>query len=175
MFAENGSIVPTDMRWVVVNTHPHREHFALQNLERQKFASYCPMTRKTRRHARRTQEVLRPVFPGYLFVEVAPDIQQWRSLLSTRGVRSLVRCGDQLSFLDRAFVDALKAREVGGAIVRPDRPYHIGQQVKVAAGAFEGLVATIIDMDEKDRLVVLLDLLSRPVKVRVHANAVAEA
>ena len=62
-----------------------------------------------------------------------------------------------------------------GAIVRPDTPYKLGQQVRVSSGAFDGLVATIIAMDEKDRLVVLMELLNRPVKVRVDAGLVAAA
>jgi transcriptional antiterminator RfaH len=63
-------------KWVAVNTHPHRERFALDNLRRQDFGAYCPMIRKRIRHARRTQDVLRPLFPSYLFVEVDPERQR---------------------------------------------------------------------------------------------------
>jgi transcription antitermination factor NusG len=38
-----------------------------------------------------------------------------------------------------------------------------------------GLVATIIEMNEKDRLVVLLDLLNRPVRVTLDVSAVTAA
>jgi transcriptional antiterminator RfaH len=172
---ESRSSHSTNARWVVVNTQPHRESLALKNLEQQKFSSYCPMIRKTVRHARKSREVLRPLFPGYLFVQVDPNVQRWRPLLSTYGVRSIVGSGEQLSFLDTAFIESLKAREIEGVIERPRQPYRIGQEVKLAGGAFEGLVATIIDMDEKDRLVVLLDLLNRPVKVKLHAGGVSEA
>jgi transcriptional antiterminator RfaH len=161
--------------WVVVNTQPHREHIALDNLARQEFQAYCPMMRKRVRHARRTQEVLRPLFPGYLFVRVNPDLQRWRPILSTYGVRTLVCCGDRPSFLDEGFIDGLKARELDGAIVRPASPYRPGQQVKMAGGAFDGLIATILEMDEKDRLVVLMDLLNRPTKVKVEAGCVIPA
>jgi transcriptional antiterminator RfaH len=161
--------------WVVVNTQPHREHIALDNLARQEFHAYCPMMRKRVRHARRTQEVLRPLFPGYLFVRVHPDLQRWRPILSTYGVRTLVCCGERPSFIDEGFIAGLKARELDGAIVRPASPYRPGQQVKMAGGAFDGLIATILEMDEKDRLVVLMDLLNRPTKVKVEAARVTPA
>ncbi|PPD01579.1 MAG: transcriptional activator RfaH [Hyphomicrobium sp.] len=163
---------PKALPWAVINTHPHREKFAMSNLQRQNFVAYCPVVRKTLRHARRSCEVLRPMFPGYMFVEINPDLSEWRTLLSTYGVRSLVRCGEKLAFIDASFIASLKAREINGAIVRPERPYRIGQQVRMNSGALEGLVATIIEMDEKDRLVVLLDFLNRPLKARLEAQAV---
>jgi transcriptional antiterminator RfaH len=161
--------------WAVVNTQPHRERLALSNLERQDFRVYCPMVLKRIRHARRTQDVSRPLFPGYLFVQVDPDLQRWRPILSTFGVRTIVRCGDRPSLLADAFIQGIKACEIDGAIVRPASPYTVGQQVRMATGPFDGLVATIIEMDEKDRLVVLMDLLSRPVKVRTEVRLVAAA
>jgi transcriptional antiterminator RfaH len=161
--------------WIVVNTQPHREQIALENLARQAFNTYCPMMRTRVRHARRTQEVLRPLFPGYLFVSVNADLQRWRPILSTYGVRTLVCCGNRPSFLDNGFVEGLQARAIDGAIVRPESPYEPGQRVKMAGGAFDGLIATILEMDEKDRLVVLMDLLNRPTKVRVGAHCVIPA
>lgn len=158
--------------WVVANTQPHREHVAVENLERQEFVAYCPMIRKRIRHARRSRDVLRPLFPGYLFVRVNRDLQRWRPILSTFGVRTLVRFGDRPSLLDDGFIHSLKAREMDGAIVRPASPYKVGQQVMITGGAFDGLVAQIVEMDERDRLVVLMDMLNRPVKVRIEARQV---
>src|SRR5262245_47364025 len=150
--------------WAAVNTHPHRERIALENLERQGFATYCPFIRRRRSHARRVEEVLRPLFPGYVFVNVKPDEACWRPILSTYGVRTLVRCGDRPSLVHARFIAALLAREIDGAIVRPPVPYQIGQQVQVVAGPCDGLVATILSLDEKGRISVLLDLMSRRVK-----------
>ena len=72
-------------------------------------------------------------------------------------------------------VEGLQAREIDGAIVRPTSPYEPGQRVKMAGGAFDGLIATILEMDEKDRLVVLMDLLNRQTRVRVDAHCVIPA
>ena len=151
--------------WIVVNTHPHREQIAMENLRRQEFDAYCPMLLKRRSHARRVTTVLRPLFPSYLFVSVSTELHRWRPILSTYGVRTVARAGDKLSFLDDGFIRSLKAREVDGAIARPAIPYEIGQKVCISSGPFDGIVATIVEMDEKDRLVVLLDLLSRSIRV----------
>jgi transcriptional antiterminator RfaH len=161
--------------WAVVNTQPHREHIAVENLQRQEFIPYCPLVRRRQRHARRAIDVLRPLFPGYLFVKINPEQTRWRPILSTFGVRSLVRCGEEVSLVDDGFVQAIRAREIDGAVARPESPYQIGQEVRVSGGAFDGLVATIIEMHERDRLTVLMQLLSRVVKVRLEESQVTSA
>jgi len=159
--------------WAVVNTQPHKERIALDNLQRQEFRPYCPLIRRLRGRGRRGSEVLRPLFPGYIFVRIDPDAERWRPMLSTYGVRTLVRCGDRLSLMDDAFIQSLRAREVDGVISRPTCPYQVGQQVRMAGGAFDGLVATIVEMREKDRLTVLMQLLSRAVKVEIDEQQIS--
>lgn len=152
--------------WAVINTHPSREALALQHLARQDFEAYCPMIPKRLKQAHRYIDVARPLFPGYLFVQVAPERNQWRPVLSTIGVRTVIRFGERLGWVDNEFINGLKQRENDGLITRPINPFEVGQQVRVTSGPFDGVIATIVSMSEKDRLVVLMDLLSR--KVQVH-------
>ncbi len=159
-------------RWIAVNTHPHREHIARENLARQEFDAYCPVIARQVRHARRTKDVLRPLFPGYLFVRIDPAVSRWRPILSTYGVRSLVRFGDSLSYVEGDLVQSLKAREVNGVIVKPSEPYRVGQQIRMRGGPFDGLAATIIGMDEKDRVVLLMELLSQSVRIKATTEQV---
>jgi len=158
--------------WVVLNTHSHREQVALENLARQEFVAYCPMVRRRRSHARRYSDVLRPMFPGYVFVASHSCADRWRPLHSTMGVRSVLRCGDALSLLDDGFVESLKIREVDGAVCGSENALEVGQKVKLAGGPFDGLVATILGLHEHDRLTVLMELLNRPVRVRINAEQV---
>jgi transcriptional antiterminator RfaH len=161
-------------KWVALATHTHKERTALENLERQGFAAYCPMIRKVVRHARRSQEVLRPFFPGYVFASFGTATSRWRSMASTIGVRRVIAFGETPCLLSEEFISSLRAREVEGAITKPVSPYSVGQSVRLTGGAFEGLVATIIDLDEKQRLIVLLDLLNQSVRVRTDFKGVSE-
>jgi transcription antitermination factor NusG len=83
--------------WFVVNTHSNREDLAGRNLANQGYEVYAPVLQKQIRHARRVRQVLRPLFPGYLFVRSGPCEMRWRPVLSTLGVRSVVRNGDETS------------------------------------------------------------------------------
>ncbi len=160
------------MRWIAINTHPHREAIAIENLLRQKFAVYCPMELRRIRHARRTQDATRPLFPGYIFAAVMPDLALWRPILSTYGVRTMVRSGDRPAFVDSGFIQGLKNREIDGVIARPLRGYEIGQDVRLNGGPFDGLIATIIEMGERDRLVLLTSLLNQTVRLKVTGASV---
>jgi transcriptional antiterminator RfaH len=159
--------------WFVLSTHPHREAEALKNLARQSFSAYCPMIMKHIRHARRTYDAARPLFPGYVFVAQEGEGQRWRPLNSTLGVRSLLMCGELPARLPAGFVEDLKAREVNGSICKPEKPFEIGQQVTIQGGAFDGIIGQIVEMRENDRVLVLLDLLNRQTRVQIDAKRLA--
>jgi transcriptional antiterminator RfaH len=160
--------------WIVINTHVNQEHIAIENLVRQNFAVYCPMLLKRRSHARRVEQVRRPLFPGYMFADVDPGRDNWRPILSTAGVRSVVRFGQNFGSVDGSFISELRSLEQDGIIVRSTIQYKVGQKVRLAS-PFEGVVAVILDLDEKDRLTVLMDLMQRPVKAKVRAAEVTPA
>ena len=131
--------------------------------------------RRSIRHGRRTRQVLGPMFPNYLFVQINSDWARYRPILSTLGVRTLVRVGDRPALLSDDFIQTLKAREIDGAIVRPPTPYQPGQEVRITGGAFNGLIATILETDEKNRLTVLMNFFNRPITTKFTADMVFPA
>ncbi len=157
--------------WIVVASRHNLDSLALDNLQRQHFQTYYPVIYRKIGHARRVQEVRRPIFPVYIFA-------QWeegrslplRALAGTYGVRSVIMTGDRPAFLPCGFIEALREREVDGVIRKPAVPFDVGETVTVRGGAFDGLVGKIIDLHEKDRVVILLDLFRRETAVVVEAS-----
>lgn len=162
-----------EIGWAVVHTHAHKEGLAVANLERQKFTTYCPKIVKRVRHARRFADVYRPLFPGYVFVALDPAVDQWRPILSTFGVRDLIRNGVRPNLLDPKFIEAIKTRESGGVIARPEEALVPGQEVKLSAGYFAGLTARILQLDQNERVTVLLNLLHSQVKAKLQVSDVS--
>lgn len=158
--------------WIVVNTHANQEQLAIENLVRQNYEAYCPMILKRRSHARRVEEVARPLFPGYLFVNIGPACERWRPILSTIGVRTVVHFGENLGKISGEFIHSLRMREKDGLILAPEKPYHIGQQVRLSSGAFDGVIATVLAVDEKQRLTILMDILQRQVRIKVKPSQI---
>jgi transcriptional antiterminator RfaH len=156
--------------WAVAATHPHREALAFENLTRQGFTSYCPVIMRRIRHARRTYDSLKPLFPGYLFIELKNWQTQIRPLLGTLGIRTVVMSSGRPATLPSGFVENLRAREIDGRIAKPERPFQIGQTVTIQNGPFDGLIGQIVELRENDRVLVLLDLLNRATRVSVDAK-----
>jgi len=167
---------PSDqtLNWIVLTTHPHREDFAIENLVRQDYEAYCPMIVKRIKHARRAYDAKRPLFPGYVFVE-RPAQHLWRPLLGTFGVRSVVCNGETPSLLPAGFVESLKAREMDGAIQKPESPFKPGQSVAINGGPFDGLVGQILEIRESDRVLLLLNLLNQQTRVHVETKMLRSA
>ncbi|MFA5956416.1 transcription termination/antitermination protein NusG [Hyphomicrobium sp.] len=161
--------------WIAANTHPNREQVAEHHLRNQGYEPYMPVMRKQIRHARQVRDVLRPLFPGYLFVHLSPAHRRWRPILSTVGIRSVVCSGDVPCVVPETFIDDLKQREQDGVIVRSASSRQIGETVRIVQGAFDGLAGKIIGLSENDRLIVLLDFLNRPVRVKIPGDLLSVA
>ena len=96
------------MDWYAVQTQPNRENLAVSNLERQGFDVWLPRIERIIRHARQIRRVKRPLFPGYLFINLDLETARWRAINGTVGVSHIVSFGQSPSVVDSAFMTALK-------------------------------------------------------------------
>ena len=163
-------------RWFVAQTQARGEERARCNLERQGFRTYLPRYRRIRSHARRRDAVLAPLFPGYIFVEFDLDTAPWRSINGTFGVNHLVCHGDRPAPLPDGVVDAIAEREnEEGLIVLQPRGFRNGETLRIVSGALADCQGFFERMADRDRVVLLLDLLGRKVRVRIPREAVSDA
>ncbi len=164
-------------RWFVAHTHPHAEGKATAHLNRQGFEIYFPRYLKRRRHARRIETVMAPLFPRYLFVAIDLDAQRWRSIYSTVGVSRLVCNGDEPTPVPSGVVEGLRDREDANGFIKLERrpAFHAGDKIRVLDGAFSSCLGLFECMAERERVAILLDLLGRKVRVVLDADLVAAA
>ncbi len=162
-------------RWFVVHTKPHAEARAHQHLSWQDYEAYLPRYLKRRRHARRTSWVAAPLFPRYLFVRLDPAETGWRPIHSTHGVCDIVRIGDRPAPVPVGVVEDIIARHGIDHHTRLDEPppFEKGEIVRIHSGALSDAVGSFEQLDDAERVVVLLDMLGREVRVRVPLDSVA--
>ena len=163
--------------WYVVHTQPNLESRADSNLRRQDFETYLPVYQRSRRHARRTEIVTRPLFPRYLFVSMDPALDRWRSIQSTFGVSALVLAGDTPLALPQGVVEEIRARESGDGFVTLGLPAGVGpgSAVRLIDGIFADTQGVLERIADQHRVSVLLKLLGRDVRVFVPAASVGVA
>lgn len=164
--------------WYVVYTHAKAEQVAVSHLRRQGFDIYFPRYRRRRRHARKVDEVMAPLFPRYVFLRMDAARTPWLAVRSTVGVHSLVCQGSVPLALPHGAVDEIRAREDESGLVAfaEAPPYAKGMRLRISEGPMAEQLGLFEGIDDNHRIVLLLDLLGRQVRVAVPFEAVrAEA
>lgn len=151
--------------WTCIRTHPNQEKIAIYNLENQDFTYYQPkiLIRKLRKQ--KVVNVEQPLFPCYLFVQVA---SRWACLNNTHGVSGLLMCGPAPAVVQDKVIDSLRQREQNGFVQLPKvQKFSKGDTVTIKTGAFAGQQALVDRMPAKERQKILLALLSGSAKVLI--------
>ncbi len=146
--------------WYVAQTRPRQEAIAELNLQRQGYTCYLPRL-ATRKHLRgHWQNVIEPLFPGYLFVQLDVSQGHIAPVFSTRGLRTIVRFGTQYLPFDDAAVSYLQQQErqqqQAAATQELFRP---GEELCILQGPFAGLKAVYQCSKGRDRVEILIQLL----------------
>jgi len=161
--------------WFVVRTKIRSENQAAIHLKRQGFEVFLPQYLRQIRHARKLSMVLRPLFPGYLFVCIDVDQQRWRSINSTVGVMSLVSSSGVPSPIPDAVVEVLRAREDRDGVVKlVPQGLQQGDHVRLLDGALADHTAFLEEVCDEKRVILLLDLMGNQVRVTTRLENLAK-
>lgn len=156
--------------WYLVQFKPNSHKIADRNLRRQGFETFLPMQKTTQRKTSKFKDVMKPLFPGYLFVSCDTTLQPWRKINSTMGVSRIVSFGNKPVKASLELVQGLQARCDDGGELVPLEHFEAGDQVTVTGGPFSNFIATVDKMDADQRVWVLLDLMGQKTRVRVQSD-----
>ena len=162
--------------WYVAQLKPNGFERAISNLNRQNFDTFMPMRCKTVSHARQLKEVLRPIFPGYIFVRFGSQQSDWRKINSTFGVARLVSFRAQKpAAVPEGLMLALMERCDEKAVLRPLDDLKTGEAVKMMTGSFAEFVGEIEAFVAADRLRILFDFMGQKTRLDVPRGDVERA
>lgn len=163
--------------WFAVYTKPRQEHTALLNLEGQSFQCYLPMTEERRQRPVGGQTSNTPLFPRYLFLNAAPEVQSLASVRSTRGVVGLVRAGFELVSVPSSVIAGLKSRmsPATGLIPLDGITLVSGDKVRVADGPLAALEGVFKEHRGRNRSLMLLEILGRKIAVDINRRFLQRA
>jgi len=151
--------------WYAVYTCPRHEKHVARHAEQRRISCFLPLYRSVRRWKDRRKELELALFPGYVFVRVAP--QDKLQVLRLPGVVRLVTFNGQPAALPEAVIESLRrgmAEHVGMA----PHPYlQVGRRVRLKSGPMAGLEGILRRRKEGLRLVVTIEMLMRTVAVEV--------
>lgn len=162
-----------DEPWYLAQLKPGGLERAVANLARQGFQSFMPLREETRRRAGRWERRSRPLFPGYLFVQVPSNHRHWRSINSTYGVSRLVALeAGAPTQVAPSIISGLKERVTAEGVLQPPAELKAGDQVRVVSGPFSKMIAEIESVSEQGRIYVLLNLMGSYAKAQLSSSDV---
>lgn len=153
-----------ELAWYLVQLKPNCQRIAERNLARQGFRTFLPRYERTRRGRGRFTTTLAPLFPGYLFIQMAPAQGGWRAVNSTLGVSRIVSFGSSPTKVPTALILGLIARTDETATLSLHGEMQPGDTVQILSGPFAEFVAQVQEIDPERRVWVLLDLMGRAVR-----------
>ena len=112
------------------------------------------------------------MFPRYLFVQLGTDIagKSWSPIRSTLGVSRLVMFGNTPAKIDDDQMAVIQSYITSFKINQDN--FEAGQEVVIGEGVFAGLKAVYQMSSGESRAIVLLEIMSKAVKMTVSANCI---
>ena len=153
--------------WYLIHTKIRQEAVALSNLERQGYRCFLPLCHAEKLRRGKLQVVQEPLFPRYLFIRLDTDTQSqsWSPIRSTLGVSRLVMFGQTPGRVGDELIERLQAQH--NASTPAQTLFQPGDPVTITQGPFAGLEAMYQMACGEERVMVLLDFLSKQVKMTV--------
>ncbi len=161
-------------RWFAAASLPNREAIAYTQLERQGFETFFPKRIRTIRHARKSMERVVSYFPGYLFVALDLEVDRWRSVNGTYGVRSLIMEGERPLPVPAGIVESLQDFTDERGFLKRIEDLKPGDRVKVQNGHMADMIGEIDRLDGKNRVRVLIEMLHGQVPTIIDRTNVAK-
>ncbi len=159
--------------WFCLRSQVKHEQVAASHLERMgDIEVFNPRIRFARSTRRGPVWVIESLFPNYLFARF-----DWRTSLNrvhfAPGVNGIVHFGSQWPIIADETIAELRKLAGNGELQDTERPFVVGDNVRICGGPLHGLEAVITGvMPGQQRVAVLLDFLGRQSMVNVATNSV---
>ena len=161
-----------DAVWTAAHTKARCEKVVARYCDSHSIAHYLPLQRRAKRYQRRTVETWIPMFPGYIFVQLAPEMHT--ILLQSHRIAAILpinataeeRLIEELRQIQRL---EAAAREVE-LVVQPE--IIEGKAVTVTAGPLRGVTGVVQRRLKLTRVVVNVDILGQSVAAELDIGEV---
>ena len=150
-------------RWFACHTKPRCEKKFASLLAVEKFSHYLPLVPSVRRYRGQTKRFTKPLFPGYVFTEITPEIKS-RVYQQDLLVRA-IWIEDQAGFLRQ--LEDVKVVVSSGLELSLHPLLKKGTRVKVAGGPLYGIEGIVDDPANPKGIIIAVDVLQQGLLVRM--------
>jgi transcription antitermination factor NusG len=162
--------------WYALHVRSRHEFIVCSELERKGIDTFLPSITKLNQWKDRKKHVEFPLFPGYLFVHIASDPEEFSRAIKTRGTVTFVSltpgCPTPVTPEE---ISSLKIMLESGEKVDVYPHLREGTPVRVRRGVFQGAEGILEKKDNQHEFIVSIKLLGKSVGVNIYADDVEAA
>lgn len=151
--------------WYALYTRHQHEKSAAQLLARKNFEVLLPLYRSRSRWSDRTQTVLLPLFPNYLFVQC--DLDSRVRVLQTAGVCCFVSNAGFPTSVSESEIEMVRRVVEAPVNVQPHPFLDRGDHVRILRGPLAGLTGLLMRVKNQCRVVISLELLRKSAAIEI--------
>jgi len=156
----------SELGWFVAHVRPRREKKLKQYCERERILATLPCYRNVRKYRGKTVTFEKPLFPGYVFLELLPD--QRAKAVQNDHVANLLIVHDQALFI-RQLGEILRALESGLEVyLAPE--IGAGARVKIRSGPMRGMEGWVEERYGMTTVLLRLDFIGQAAAVKLQAD-----
>jgi transcription termination/antitermination protein NusG len=157
-------------RWLALQVRPGWEMKTARSVRARGYEELVPSHRHEHTWSDRkiTRDV--PIFTGYVFIRFRADNEQ--AIISVPGVIRFVGMGNTPVPIEDSQMQALQVATRAAARLGPWPYLGIGHQVEIRRGPLCGLRGTIVRFENKQRLIITVNLLKQSAFVEIEGHEV---
>jgi transcription antitermination factor NusG len=164
---QSGAMTTSDaILWYVAHTRPRREKKLAEYCEREGFRVTLPCYRAVHKYRGKTVTFLKPLFPGYVFLQL--QVPERQKVYQSDYVANLLDVPDQETFAHQ-LGDILQALETDLEVCLAP---HItaGARVRIKSGPLRGLEGFVQERAGVTMVLLRLDFISQAAAVKIEAT-----
>ncbi|WP_316804888.1 UpxY family transcription antiterminator [Pedobacter nototheniae] len=148
-------MIDNNYRWYPIYTRSRAEKKAYNELIRKNITTYLPLRKTLKQWSDRKKVVEEPLIKSYLFVYISA--KEHAEVLMTQGVTRFIYFSGNITSIPEQQIQDLKLLlatdtelEIFEYNIKP------GQKVLIKAGPFKGIIAELVSLHNKQRIILRL-------------------
>jgi len=148
-------MIDQNYRWYPVYTHSRAEKKAYEELNRKNILAYLPLKKTVKQWSDRKKIVEEPLIKSYLFVHISA--KEYAEVLMTNGIARFIYFSGKIASIPDQQINDLKLLLATDADLEViDYDIKPGERVLIKAGPFKGIIAELVSVQNKQRIVLRL-------------------
>jgi transcription elongation factor/antiterminator RfaH len=168
--------VSLNREWYALYVKSRHEFITEEELKRRGIETYLPSVTKVRQWSDRKKQVISPLFPGYLFVSIFPNPEEYLRVLKTRGAVTFISLQPGYpTSVSPEEIQSLKMLIESGEEIDIYPHFKEGERVRIKRGPLTGAEGVLKKKEDRYYFLVNIELLGRSVGINVQGDEIEAA